>query len=115
MTPSQPNPFDALQALRQTLPDEPEDVVAIPEVPEAPQKRAVLTMFYERKGRGGKDATIIVAPDDFDTDRLAQLASDLKKALATGGSVRGTEILLQGDRRERLRKILSQKGFTVKG
>jgi translation initiation factor 1 len=48
-------------------------------------------------------------------DEINSLAADLKRALGTGGSVRGTEILLQGDRRAKIRESLTKKGFTVKG
>ena len=74
-----------------------------------------LTLHYERKGRGGKEATIIVCPDSMSDAQTADLGAALKKAMGTGGSVRGNEILLQGDRREALRKRLAAMGYRVKG
>ena len=87
--------------------------------PEAPadalsqQGRRPVHIAFERKGRGGKQATIItdlVAGDDA----LLDLAATLKKSCATGGSARGGEILLQGDVRDRVRKELQRMGFNVK-
>lgn len=123
MTASTHNPFETLRALRESMePDadaSAEDVVSTENQASASGASALmnvtLTLFYERKGRSGKDATIIVAPDHYDRKALLELASQLKRTLGTGGSVRGTEILLQGDRREKLRKFLSDKGFKVKG
>ncbi|MBD5181642.1 MAG: translation initiation factor [Bacteroides sp.] len=77
--------------------------------------RRTLRLFYEKKGRAGKPATIIEGfdPDD-DTEALA-VASNLKKRIGCGGSARGGEILLQGDRRQQAAKILREMGHTVKG
>lgn len=67
----------------------------------------------ERKGRGGKTATIIEGFTGTD-DELKALATRLKQQLGVGGSARGGEILIQGDCRQRLREILA-KEFIVKG
>lgn len=79
----------------------------------AQQRRAPVHIVYERKGRGGKQATIVtdLVADD---DAIAELATTLKRRLATGGSSRGGEILLQGDVRERVRALLVELGFNVK-
>ena len=75
----------------------------------------VVTLFYERKGRGGKSVTILSDFSGVTDSEIEQLASRLKKALGTGGSCRGGEILIQGDRRIDLREFLSHDGFKVKG
>ncbi len=72
-----------------------------------------LTIFYERKGRGGKQATIIAGFTCSDTD-LKEVASALKQRLATGGSARGGEILIQGDRRADAASALRAMGYKVK-
>jgi translation initiation factor 1 len=108
------NPFAALQALRDTLP-EGEDTAQPQPAAETKTRRHTLTLFFERKGRAGKEATIIQCDDTLSAEQLDTLAADLKRALGTGGSVRHPEILLQGDRRAKLRDILAQKGYTVKG
>lgn len=77
-------------------------------------KKDTLTITFERKGRAGKCATIIygfAVPDN----EVQTLAADLKKALGTGGSARGGEILIQGDRRDDVRRFLAEKGYKTKG
>lgn len=108
-------PFDALKSLMGTLPDGPENTPAGKEKAPRPNAAQTVTLYYERKGRGGKEATIIVCPDTMTDDETAELGAALKKAIGTGGSIRGNEILLQGDRREALRKRLAAMGYRVKG
>ncbi len=77
------------------------------------QGRRPVHIVYERKGRGGKQATILT---DFvaDDNTLRELATTLKHTLGVGGSTRGGEILLQGDVRERVRDLLAGMGFNVR-
>lgn len=72
-----------------------------------------LDIVYERKGRAGKPATIITG-FTVDDETVAALASDLKKRLGTGGSSRGGEILIQGDRRQDLLRLLTSKGLKAR-
>lgn len=65
------------------------------------------------KKRAGKTATII-SGFDSDDERAAELAALLKRRLATGGSSRGGEILVQGDRVSQVKDILKQLGYKVK-
>lgn len=80
---------DSLAALRATLPgaDEPADDGQTAE--EASDTSATgnrqLTLCYERKQRRGKPATIITGFDCSD-EQLSEIASKIKKRLATGGS-----------------------------
>ncbi len=109
---------DALAALRETLPEGNGAAEAAPDgiaSPASKSPRITVTISYERKGRGGKAATIVAGLDALDDDALLALASELKKTLAAGGSARGGEILLQGDVRQRLRPLLRGRGFIVKG
>jgi translation initiation factor 1 len=46
---------------------------------------------------------------------LRELAAELKRACGTGGTVNDGSVELHGDLRDRLREVLAQKGFTVKG
>lgn len=68
-----------------------------------------LRVFFERKGRGGKSATIITGFDDLTDDELKAVASKLKQTLGTGGSARGGEILIQGDRQADVKKYFGLK------
>lgn len=83
--------------------------------PSAPSAQSSpLLITYERKGRGGKQATII-SGFECDDEGLRDIASTLKQRLATGGSARGGEILVQGDRRADAAALLRSMGFKVKG
>lgn len=76
--------------------------------------RVTAALRLESKGRGGKRVTIIDRLPD-NAPFLEDLAQALKKACATGGTVRAGAIELAGDVRERVRPILKGRGFTVKG
>ena len=62
--------------------------------------------------RYGKAVTIVEGFDTDDVD-VAALASELKKRLATGGTVDDGRIELQGDHRDRLPELLAERGFDL--
>lgn len=102
-----------LAALGASLPvDDTPDTAHTQETP--PSKKDVVEISYERKGRGGKQATILSGFTCSD-DELRDVAARLKQRLATGGSARGGEILIQGDYRERVAVMLKEMGYKVKG
>lgn len=70
-----------------------------------------LVVSMEKKGRGGKTATIISG--FADGDDIEEIASVLKRKLGAGGSARGGEILIQGDRRTDVIKPLRELGFKL--
>lgn len=72
-----------------------------------------LHVLLDKKGRKGKVATIIEG-FELDDDEVAEIASELKRKIGTGGSTRGGEILLQGDWRDKVKSLLADR-FTVKG
>lgn len=105
---------DALASLADQLPtSEPDDTQSQPNAAESKTSPGVAHIALERKGRAGKTATIIydLAVGD---DEVRQLAAELKRSLGCGGSVRGNEILIQGDRVADCRRILSSRGFKIK-
>lgn len=77
------------------------------------QGKTRLDIILERKGRAGKQATIITG-FVCDDDALKQVASSLKSSLGVGGSARGGEILIQGDFRNRVLKQLIAMGFKAR-
>jgi translation initiation factor 1 len=68
----------------------------------------------EKKGRGGKTVTVVYGLPDNEAF-LKELSQKLKRACGTGGTVMDGGIELQGDLRERVREVLQQLGYTVKG
>lgn len=104
------NPFAELDKLRASLPPgpAPSGPAKQPKPPPKPPARAVVRM--ERKGRGGKEVTVV------DKLGLAPLAletwcKELKQALGCGGAVDGELIVLQGDLRPRIGAVLEAKGI----
>ncbi len=108
------NPFSALEELRASLPPNPERSVANAQntqtdltVRKPGPARAVVRM--ERKGRGGKEATVIEKLG-LPASQLEQWCKELKQALGCGGNVDGESIVLQGDLRQRIAPVLTAKG-----
>ena len=100
----------ALQAFLQNNPDLPQGEEPAPETPVKPHS-VKLIVRLETKGRKGKPATIISGLSQLEPDRVGAIAADLKKRLATGGSYRDDEILIQGDRRNDVTAALRTMGF----
>lgn len=92
--------------------DDPFDDLDVPEDPTADLDRATqqLTLRTEER-RYGKQMVII---DGFDaTTDVDALASDLKSALGTGGTVKNGRIELQGDHEAQARSLLNERGYQV--
>lgn len=77
-------------------------------------QKSPLHVLIEKKGRGGKTATIIEGFEISD-EEIDGIARTLRKKLGTGGSARGGEILIQGDRKADVVSLLKGMGFKVKG
>jgi translation initiation factor 1 len=76
--------------------------------------KVTAVLRLETKGRAGKSVTVV---DGLPRNSafLDGLAKALKTSLGTGGAVRDGAVEIQGDHRERLRTLLSGRGFAVKG
>ena len=98
------NPFAALAPRREGLAQgRPPPPVVEPKGP----ARAVVRM--ERKGRGGKEVTVVEGME-LKGSELERWLKELKQALGCGGTIEERAIVLQGDHRERLRAILPARG-----
>jgi len=64
--------------------------------------------------RRGKPVTVLGAEGVLDAD-LRALAKELKAICGTGGTLKEGEIELQGEHRDRLRPLLADRGYRVKG
>ncbi|MEE9385650.1 MAG: translation initiation factor [Nannocystaceae bacterium] len=117
------NPFAALLQLSEQLPgpDEtnpqerpPLDPCASPTgVPSRPHTRApfsdTVVIQRERKGHGGKTVTVIRGIDANECD-LEVTAKQLRVALACGGYVDSSHVVLAGDQSERVAAWLKRHG-----
>ena len=76
-----------------------------------PKNQQRLRLSMERAGRGGKTVTLVkgVVGSEEDINALCKL---LKQKCGVGGSVKGGEIIIQGDHRQRLVEILKNEGYT---
>ena len=102
--------------------------------PEAPVAHAKKTKppappASHGKGGGGKGPAVRMRLERRASDRsvtilagvpgsaaqVALLARELRAACGTGGTVRGDEVELQGDQREKVRAALEARGLRVKG
>lgn len=72
---------------------------------------APLLCKYEK--RKGKPITII---DGFNgsSEDFKSLAKEIKTWLSVGGSFKDNTIIIQGDYRDKIMKLLQEKGFKVK-
>jgi len=68
----------------------------------------------EKKGRGGKTVTVVYGLPQ-NAEFLKELCQELKRACGTGGTVVEGGVELQGDLRPRVRDVLAQRGYIVKG
>ncbi len=93
-----------------TTPD-PAPTPAAPPPPGGPDltRCPKLVLRRERKGRGGKTATVIAGLAMRERD-LEQLAKALRRALGCGTTVDGDTILLQGDLTTRTATWLTAHG-----
>lgn len=105
---------DILSQMKDTLPEgeSREDTASEKVSDEKPVKKEKLSVAMERKGRGGKTATIIFGFTSAD-EEVAEVATRLKQRLGTGGSSRGGEILLQGDVRDKVKPLLKEMGYKL--
>jgi translation initiation factor 1 len=102
------NPWTVLEPLRAQLPDKPVPPPVVPAKPE-PKAPARAVVRLEKKGRGGKEATVIEKLE-LAAAELEVWCKDLKAAMGCGGVVVGDTIVLQGDLRKRLPPWLTGRG-----
>ncbi|CZB20961.1 translation initiation factor [Candidatus Synechococcus spongiarum] len=80
--------------------------------PQPPGQQQVRVQRSSR-GRGGKTSTIITGLE-LPPDQLHALAKALKVATATGGSVQGDTLVLQGDQVTAVLEQLARRGYLAK-
>jgi len=81
--------------------------------PTGASKHAVR-VSRESKGRGGKTVTVITGLQSLHPNALQELATKLKQACGTGGTVKDGNIEIQGDQRTKIMQELQKKGYQPK-
>lgn len=75
-----------------------------------PPAEQQLRITLDKKNRSGKEVSLVsgfVGPDED----LKDLAKELKHKCGVGGSVKDGAVIIQGDKREQILKILSDMGY----
>lgn len=78
-----------------------------------PADQQPVKLAFEKRAKG-KMVTVVRGLLDLEVHQQALLA-DLKNACGAGGTLIENGLELQGDHRDRLRKLLIARGFPVKG
>ena len=73
----------------------------------------IVRLQRQVKGKKGKPITL-VSGLPLQSRELKALAKELKNACGVGGSINGSDIIIQGDKREHLKQLLEIKGYSVK-
>ena len=71
--------------------------------------KQVLRIWLER-GRGGKEATVVKGFSGSD-EQLEALAKLLKSKCAAGGNAKDGNIIVQGNHRDKVMKLLADMGY----
>ena len=72
-----------------------------------------LRVILDKKQRKGKSVTLITGFVGSEED-LKSLGKEIKSKCGVGGSAKDEEIIIQGDVREKVMKILLEKGYRAK-
>ncbi|HPZ24392.1 MAG TPA: translation initiation factor [Kaistella sp.] len=72
-----------------------------------------LICKFEKKGRNGKPVTLIEGFEGSEED-LKQISKKIKTTLGIGGSEKDGIIVIQGDNRDKIMKILQEMGYKTK-
>ena len=78
-----------------------------------PPEKQQIKISLQTKGRKGKPVTLIHG-FQHDANTLKYLARKLKQFCSAGGTVKGQDVEIQGDKRSVIAEKLEQLGYQVK-
>ena len=78
-----------------------------------PPNQQTAYLHRDSKGRGGKTVTLVKKLILSEED-LRQLATQLKQACGSGGTIKDDVIEIQGEHREKIAEALMKLGYKVK-
>ena len=104
--------LNSLADLKKLFP-EAEGTYQPPKKSEPDFKKQYLEAHFSNKGRGGKTVTIIKGFIGSD-EELKSLAKTIKQKFNVGGSIKGSDIVIQGNIRQKIIKFLELSGHFVK-
>lgn len=105
------NPFGALAALRGTLPEGADAAPADRAVSNNAALAGKIVVRRERKGRGGKTATLVEGVA-LQGEALEAFGREMRQSLGTGGNIEDSVIVISGDQVERAIAWLRARGAT---
>jgi translation initiation factor 1 len=107
------NPFGAMSteglpsAPASSLTDSSPQIVA----KTAKKNRGRVDILRVKAGRGGKTVTVVKNFIGIGLPEKEQLAKAMRRACGTGGTVKGSQIEIQGDQRAEVARILTEANF----
>ena len=103
--------MDIRDQLKNLFPEHEEQDFEMPE--EKFEQNEPLICKFEKKGRNGKPVTLIEGFKGSD-EGLKQISKKIKTTLGIGGSEKDGIIVIQGDNRDKIMKILQEMGYKTK-
>jgi translation initiation factor 1 len=108
------NAFEGLDSLKlpsgsKTLENESSSEQISPELKK--RNRGRVDIIRQKAGRGGKTVTVASGFIGISEKELQHMARELKHLCGTGGTLKGRNIEIQGEKREEVFTYLEKEGF----